>query len=193
MINKIILASKSPRRKEILEKAGYNFYLEPSSAEYDIVGKNFDEKLLYKCVKSKYDDIKNIVEEKYGKDCIVISSDTVVVANNIIIGKPKDKNNAIEILKDLSGKTHFVATGVLLVKNEKEVFDFEKTYVTFRKLGDEDIEKYLEQEKPYDKAGAYGIQDKTFDFAIKVEGNIDNVIGFPINTFNKCLKLFGHL
>ena len=92
------------------------------------------------------------------------------------------------MLKSLSSDKHFVATAVCILYKNKAVKDIDITHVTFRKLSDDDIYNYLDTSKPYDKAGSYGIQDKGFDFAINVEGELDNVIGFPTKLFKKLLS-----
>lgn len=190
-MKKIILASKSERRKELMKKAGYDFVIIPSSFELDINNKNYSDELLKKCVKGKLEDVKNKISDD-DKELYIVAADTVVVLDNVIIGKPKDRNDAIKILKSLSGKTHFVATGVeVLYKNDnilQESFDISKTYVTFRNLDDKEILKYIDEKKPYDKAGSYGIQDEGFDFHIKVKGDMDNVIGLPMGIIKKYIK-----
>lgn len=181
---KLILASASPRRKEILSKAGYNFEVIPSDYDEKICGLNYSKELVENCAYNKALDVFKKVKGDY----IIISADTVVVLNNKILGKPKDYDEAFNMLKELSDKTHFVATSVCLISsNNKILKDTELTYVTFRKLLDEEIENYLYTGKPYDKAGSYGIQDDNFDFAIKINGEIDNVIGFPYKLFKKML------
>ena len=107
--------------------------------------------------------------------------------------KPKDKIEAQQMLADLSNKTHFVATAICLIYQGKIFKGIEKTYVTFRKLSKTDIINYIHTKNPLDKAGSYGIQDEGFDFAIKVEGEIDNVIGFPMKLFNNGLLYNFHL
>lgn len=186
---KLILASKSPRRKEILEKEGYGFSIISSSGEYDISGKKYDDILLLSCVESKLEG----VVEKINDASKVILADTVVVCDDTIIGKPKDKNDAINILENLSNKTHFVATCVMVVEvnNKKTIdkkYDISKTYVTFRKLTKDEIIKYIDTCNPLDKAGSYGIQDEGFDFATKIDGDTDNVIGLPMKIVRKLIS-----
>lgn len=186
---KIILASKSPRRKEILEKAGYSFDIIPSSFEMNINGKTYSDNLLLQCVIGK---IANLNLYNTYDDLLIISADTVVVFDNIIFGKPKDETVAFNILKKLSGNTHFVATGIDLTYTNNglttSISDIEKTYVTFKNLTNEEISEYIKSANPFDKAGAYGIQDPSFHFAAKIDGNLDNVIGFPMTLFKNLLK-----
>ncbi len=181
----LILASSSPRRKEILSKAGYDFKIIPSNYDEKLCNKKFKVDDVELCAMNKALDVKN----KTKKDDIIIASDTVVVLNNIILGKPKDKKEAFKMLKALSNNTHFVLTSVCLIKNDKILKGSEKTFVTFRKLNDDEIINYIETKNPLDKAGSYGIQDKGFDFDLKIKGEIDNVIGFPIKLFKKLYSI----
>lgn len=176
---KLILASNSPRRKEILLKAGYDFKVVPSNYDEKINGLKYSEVLVENCAFQKALDVKNRVDN----DCVIVSADTVVVLDDIILGKPKDKNDAFEILKSLSEKTHFVATSICLIYKNQVIKKTQKTYVTFKKLSNNDILSYINLEKPLDKAGSYGIQDKNFNFAIDIKGEFDNVVGFPLKLF----------
>ena len=178
----IILASASPRRKEILSKAGYILDVIPSSYDEKISNLNYKQSLVENCAIQKVLDVKN----KIKTNNLIVSADTVVVLNDKILGKPKDFEDAYNMLSNLSNKTHFVATSICLIKSDRIVADSEITYVTFRRLSDEDIKKYIKTNKPFDKAGSYGIQDKGFDFVESVAGNIDNVIGFPVSLFELC-------
>ena len=186
---KIILASKSPRRYDILKNNGYNLEIVPSDFDEKINGKVYSDELVINCAYQKALDVKN----KVGDNKLIVSADTVVVNNNLILGKPKDKMEAQQMLADLSNKTHFVATAICLIYQGKIFKGIEKTYVTFRKLSKTDIINYIHIKNPLDKAGSYGIQDEGFDFATKVEGEIDNVIGFPMKLFNNGLLCNFHL
>lgn len=181
----IVLASSSPRRKEILINAGYKFSIYPSSYDENITGKIYSKELVEDCAYNKAKDVF-----KKNKDSIVVSADTVVVVENIILGKPKDKNDAFLTLKQLSDKTHFVATSFCILSKNKILKDTDITYVTFRKLTDEEILNYINTKNPLDKAGSYGIQDEGFDFYTKINGSINNVIGFPIELFKEKYKEF---
>ena len=181
---KIILASASPRRKEILEKQGYIIDIVPSLYDEKINGLKYSDNLVENCAFQKALEVKNRVGNKE----LIVAADTVVVDNEIILGKPRNKDEAISMLSSLSDKTHFVATAICLICNETIIKKVEKTFVTFRKLSYEDIEKYIEKSRPFDKAGSYGIQDYGFDFAINIKGELDNVIGFPVKLFNECLE-----
>ena len=196
-IKNFILASNSQRRREMLRDRGYNFQVMASDTENDIVGKDYERELLVDCAKAK---ALSVAKNVYGHD-IIVSADTIVVLDNKIIGKPKDTNDAFEILSKLSGSTHFVETCVFILKLNNEItdgakkhtftnylYDVDRTYVTFRDLTYNDIDTYIKEFNPLDKAGAYGIQDNNFDFVAKIEGNRDNVIGFPMNLFERLLR-----
>ena len=185
MSQNIILASSSPRRREILTKAGYNFKVVASNYDEHIAHKPYSRGLVENCAYNKALDVF-----KKHQDDLIVSADTVVVCDEVILGKPKDKKDAFNTLKNLSDKTHFVATSVCLMNKNKTLKDTQITYVTFRKLSDSDILNYIETSKPFDKAGSYGIQDEGFNFASKVKGELDNVIGFPLKLFKRMLLLF---
>ncbi len=176
----IILASNSPRRKEILSNAGFKFICIPSSYEENIQGLKYTKEAVINCAENKALEIA----KKHPKS-LVIGADTVVVHNEIILGKPKNKEDAFIMLKSLNNDTHFVATAVCLIYGNKIIKDIELTNVTFRKLEDSDIYNYIDSKNPLDKAGSYGIQDEGFDFALSIEGELDNVIGFPMKLFKK--------
>ena len=181
-IEKIILASASPRRREILKENGIDFeVIVPEGDEKNIVGEKYSEELVNECAIAK----AKSVGASYTSP--IVSCDTVVVNDGIIIGKPKDREDAVKILKSLSGKTHMVASSVCVTRDDDVKVAHEITKVTFRELKDKEIEEYIYRCKPLDKAGSYGIQDEGFDFAVKVEGNIDNVIGFPMKAFNSII------
>ncbi len=184
---KIILASASPRRREILRENGIDFeVVVPSGEEKNIVGEKYSEELVNECAIAKAKSVWASTQFVGASSTspIIVSCDTVVVNDGTIIGKPKDREDAVNILKSLSGKTHIVASSVCVMKGDDVKVAHEITKVTFRKLNDKEIQDYIDRCNPLDKAGSYGIQDEGFDFAIKVEGNIDNVIGFPMKAFN---------
>ena len=182
----IILASASPRRKAILQSAGYNLEIIPSEYDEKINGKLYSDILVQNCAYCKAIDVKNRIKDSR----LIVSADTVVVSDGIILGKPKDKNEAFLMLKNLSNKTHFVATSIAIVSDSLVLNATEKTYVTFRKLSDDDISLYIENSKPFDKAGSYGIQDDGFDFVLDIKGELDNVIGFPLKLFKQTISNF---
>ncbi len=177
---KIILGSKSPRRADILKKLNIDYQIIPS----DYVEKHDTTVFTYDFVENlAYNKALAVAKElnKKGEFYKVLGADTIVVLDNKILGKPKDYDNAFNMLKSLSGQTHFVVTAVAVIDSKDLSFKIKSdtTKVTFEKLTDEQIEYYLKNFKPYDKAGAYGIQELPDGFVEKVEGSIDNVIGLP--------------
>ncbi|MCX6157514.1 MAG: Maf family protein [Ignavibacteriae bacterium] len=182
---KYILASKSPRRKNLLNQIGFNFKVVDSNA-IEVTEKN-----AHKSVKINAQSKSRAVASKY-KSRIIIGADTVVYLNQKILNKPKDLIEAKKYLRMLSGKKHVVYTGVNVINNVtcKEVYGHEKTVVEFKKLTDEEINYYVDKFKPLDKAGAYGIQD---DFGClfinKITGDYYNVVGLPLVRLYKLITL----
>ena len=180
----MILASKSPRRKEILEDFGFEIEI---IAEDVVEESSQTDSLLWA------QDIAlkkgRVVAEK-NKERWVISADTVVVFNDEFLGKPKDKDEAKKILEKLSGNTHEVVTAVAMMNLSQNIeFAFaDVTEVKFKKLDSKEIEWYVESGEPMDKAGSYGIQGKGSIFIEKIEGDFFNVMGFPISKFYDKLK-----
>ena len=174
---KIILASNSPRRKEILKKHGFDFEVIPSP--YEEVNFTSDpfvltESFALNKAKAVFDRLTK--EEK--ETCVVIGSDTVVYFDGKILGKPASETQAVQMLSDLSDNTHSVITAYALVTKEKTYKGFDKTEVTFNKLTPTLIDNYVKTGSPMDKAGAYGIQDDV-PLVKKINGSLDTVIGFP--------------
>ncbi len=176
----IILASNSPRRKSLLELIDLPFKAITSSVHED-----FNINLKPIDFAKHYANLKTLdVAEKYPKH-LVIGADTIVVLDNKIIGKPVDENDSKAMLRKLSGRTHTVITGVSLVWQEKNIIDNfnEETKVTFQKLTDDQIQYYIENYHPLDKAGSYGIQDWFAVCVKKIDGCFYNVMGFPLSKF----------
>lgn len=183
----MILASASPRRKEILENFGFSF---------KTVVKNVDETSNKDTVKEKIMEIarkKAIAVAKNFPNENVIGADTMVVINNKILGKPHNKQEAFEMLKSLSGKNHEVITAFSFINLEKNITycDYEITKVYFKNLTDEEINWYIGTNEPMDKAGAYGIQGKGAFFVEKIEGDFFSVMGFPLGKFVRFLSESG--
>ncbi|ROL62234.1 septum formation protein Maf [Bacteroidetes/Chlorobi group bacterium ChocPot_Mid] len=186
----LVLASKSPRRRKLLSSLGF---------EFDVVESNYKE------VKSSgYFDFRDYVinsafnkadevAKRMKKDCIVIGADTIVVLDNEILHKPVDRQDAFQILKKLSNRSHTVFTGVVLIDNEteKSLGNVQATEVRFRELQDEEIWAYIESGSPMDKAGAYGIQDDFGAvFVSHINGCYYNIVGLPLEMFYTMLKKF---
>ena len=174
---KIILASSSPRRQYLMKEAGFVFTVEKPDVE-----ENFPSDLPVEQVAKYLAEKKAEYFRLNMKDEIVITADTVVILNGIILNKPANRIEAIEMLNALSGKTHHVMTGVCLISKEKEISFDDTTEVTFQHLTPLEIEYYIDEYKPYDKAGAYGAQDWIGMVAIqKITGSYFNVMGLPIH------------
>src|ERR1035437_5406278 len=168
-IQPIYLVSKSPRRKKLLEQINLTFNILHVERPDDAVRRIALEKL-------------NVAKEIINNG-IIITADTIVVIHGKIIGKPLNKHDAVRMLKKLSGKTHIVYTGFSIHNTvaKKTITDYEKTYVTFRKLNVNEILEYVETGSPLDKAGAYGIQDDYGAvFIKKINGCYYNVVGLPL-------------
>jgi septum formation protein len=183
-MNGFILASQSPRRKQLLEWADLQFDIIVSAADEAFPADMDVQDVPVHIAKNKalavQDKIKNEFTTQNGK--WIIAADTIVVLDNEIIGKPVDKADAVTILKKLSGKTHRVITGVYLIKGAESQSFSETTLVHFHPLTDEQIHYYIDQYQPYDKAGAYGIQDWIGVIGIKgIEGDFYNVMGLPVS------------
>ena len=180
---RIILASQSPRRKEILTKLGYSFVVEPARKE-EIFDTSMDLNQSIEWV--AYQKAKE-VQEKYPNDCI-IAADTVVVYEDEILQKPTTLEEATDYLVDLSGDQHEVKTGVCVLFPHSEITFTETTKVFFKDLTDEEILAYVKTGSCMDKAGAYGIQE--CDFVKKIEGSYSNVVGLPKGKVDAILKEF---
>ena len=180
----IILASQSPRRKKLLNKLNLKFKVVSSSIDENKVNINLrmPSKYCIKLAELKCSDISNMHKNK-----LVIGADTIVYYDYKIIEKPKNKLDAFNQLKLLSNKTHLVYTGVSIqIKETNLLYNFfDKTYVTFHKLSNNEINYYINNYSPYDKSGSYGIQDWSFRFVKKINGCFNNVIGFPLSKFYK--------
>ena len=182
----LVLASQSPRRKQILEIMGLKFRVIPSDFdESQIYFNNNPEEYCQNLAFHK----ANTIALKY-KNQIIIGADTIVIFNNDIFPKPKDKKEAFTFLQKLSNNTHQVYTGISLIQKDKVITFSDVTDVTFRNLSEDEIHYYIENYNPLDKAGAYGIQDWSSIFVEKINGCYFNVVGFPITKFYKKLKKF---
>ena len=183
---KLLLASKSPRRRQLLSELGY---------PVEFVDVNVDEHLgeplpaaevAEYLARRKADAYPT---EKLDGDSVLVTADTVVVLDGKVLGKPADHKEAVLMLHRLSGLRHTVYTGVCLRSKEQQVSFTEKTDVYFRTLADEDVEAYVERYRPYDKAGAYGIQEWIGMIGIsRIEGCYYNVMGLPLSRLYLTLR-----
>ena len=201
-MKRIILASKSTRRIQLLKEAGFDVIVIPSNAK-EIVKPGITPaetvkelsrakaESVRKILSTGIDDINNNYENQYAisnstpilsEDLPIVAADTIVYRNSII-GKPKDKEDAYNILMDLSGKSHEVYTGVTIqsiLDSEYNIQFVDKTTVFFKEYNPEDISDYLNTEEPYDKAGAYAIQGYFGRFIDHIDGDYNNVMGLPV-------------
>jgi septum formation protein len=175
----IYLASQSPRRKILLTQLGLKFQTFSFDLTEEFIANESPIKTVKRLAKEKMR-----IAETIKTDGIILTADTVVVLNNEIIGKPKNKKNAKELLENLSGNKHYVYTG-FAIKNsisKNEIVDYQKTEVVFRKLNLNEIKEYIASGSPMDKAGAYGIQDDFGAvFVSKINGCYYNVVGLPLS------------
>lgn len=183
---KIILASKSPRRKELLSEMGITFDIYSKEIEEhldpDVEPAHAVEKLAEEKAQAVFDECL---------DAIVIGADTVVCVDHEILGKPKDREDARRMLEKLSGSTHQVIGGVALLSKEKRIVFSCVTTVHFYELSEEQILAYIDSNEPMDKAGAYGIQGLGKQFVEGIEGDYFNVVGLPVSRVLRALKEFG--
>ncbi|WP_455539397.1 Maf family protein [Terrisporobacter sp.] len=181
----IILASKSPRRREILENTKVRFSIEESQIDEVIKLNESPKETVMRLAYEKALDVAN-----RNKESLVIGADTIVVINNTILGKPKDDIEAYNMLKLLSGKTHYVITGFALINLslDKKIIDYKVSQVTFKELSEQSIKDYLQTEESLDKAGAYGIQGYGGLLVENIQGDYFNIVGLPISKISDCLK-----
>lgn len=184
---KIVLASKSPRRITLLKNLGLEFDVIPSKIDENISEKLQPNEYVMKLSRLKAENVASML----GGDEIVIGADTTVYLDGNYLNKPKDCDEAFKILKKLSGRTHQVYTGITLINNysQKIINEYSKTDVTFRELSDDEIYAYIESGSPMDKAGAYGIQDDFGAVFVRhINGCYYNIVGLPIELFYRMLK-----
>ena len=189
-MEKIILASQSPRRRELLHLAEIDF--EVIVADTD---ESFPEDLSYDEVAIFIAKNKaHAIADKNETNKIIVAADTIVVCNNKVIGKPVDRQNAIDIITTLSGNKHEVITGVFIFKGNNEISFADTTTVTFHTLTQQQIIYYVDKYKPYDKAGAYAIQEWIGAIGIKnINGDFYNVMGLPISRVVAALEQINSL
>lgn len=184
----LILASTSPRRKELLESVGFRFHLTKP---------NYDESTLDASKLKVEDYVLQLARNKaasafseYPLD-VILAADTIVVLGHELIGKPKDEADAVAILKKLAGKTHQVYTAVYIISNENQTGFVEVSNVTFKPMSDEDILAYVATKEPMDKAGAYGIQGYGSQYVEGYDGDFHTIMGLPLRRVIQTLSEFG--
>ena len=176
----IVLASASPRRRELLEMMGLEFEIVPAKDELDAEGLPPAEAV----AKIALGKAMSVAKLRAEND-LVIAADTLVCLDGELLGKPKDEAEAFAMLKKLSGNEHQVYTGVAVSQGDKSVSCAEMTKVRFCRMSDEDIKNYIATFEPMDKAGAYGIQGKGSIFIEKIDGDYFNVVGLPVSRLKK--------
>lgn len=202
-MGQIILASASPRRKELLEQIGLEFEICPAKGE-EVITTTIPEEVVQELSRQKAEEVAAMVSS-YGEqhkeimtpqDLLVIGADTIVAAEGKILGKPKDEEDAFQMLSMLSGKAHSVYTGVTFVFVDKSgkagAYSFyEKTDVVMKEMSELEIKRYIATGEPMDKAGAYGIQGRCAIYVEKINGDYNNVVGLPVARIYKELQKLG--
>lgn len=183
----IILASASPRRKELMTQVGLTFRVQPSNND-EIITKNNPEEIVKEL---SYQKAKEVFENGHLQD-IVIGADTIVIYEGNILGKPKDEAEAYAMINRLQGNTHQVYTGVSVIwkqENNTHVLAFaERTDVELFPMTDKEIKEYVDTKEPFDKAGGYGIQGCFASFVKRINGDYNNVVGLPVARLYQELK-----
>ena len=182
----IILASASPRRRELLEMLEVGFRIIPAENELSPEGLS-PERTVMATAMGKAED----AAKRAGKNTLVIGADTLVYDGGAALGKPKNEEDAFNMLQRLSGREHQVYTGVALIHGDRRETRFEKTNVKFGELSDDEIRRYIATGEPMDKAGAYGAQGRGAVFIERIDGDFFNVMGLPLHLLSKMLKDFG--
>jgi len=183
----IILGSASPRRKELLSEIDLKFSIQTTNKEETFSRSIKEEKIAEFLAIQK----SEFLSEKLQQNDLLITADTIVSFNNELLNKPKNKEDAFKTLNKLSENTHKVTTGVCLKTKNKQIVFSVTTLVTFKALSEDEIYHYINKYNPYDKAGAYGIQDWIGKIGINnINGSYTNVVGLPISELYQHLKLF---
>lgn len=191
--HRIILASASPRRKELLEAADFTFDIIPSNKE-EIITKTKPSEVVCELSFQKAEDVFHSLYGSTNENLLVIGADTIVSHNGRILGKPQNAHDARETLQTLSGNTHSVYTGITLFYTDMNHNSYQhhsffaKTDVTFSPLSDKEIDDYIATGDPFDKAGSYGIQGPFAKHVKGINGDYFNVVGLPINALYTELK-----
>jgi len=185
----LILASASPRRKQLLKRLGLEFKIIPANIDETVDIELPPEEVVKILALKKAENVAS----KINYPAIVIGSDTTVVIDDVSLGKPKDENDAFYMLNLLSGKTHSVITGIAIIDKQaqKTFIDYVISQVMFKELCEEDITKYIKTGEPLDKAGSYAIQGLASTFITGINGCYSNIVGLPIYELSQALKRFG--
>lgn len=179
----LILASQSPRRQELLQKCGYPFLVDVADIDETIdTAKELSQEIIRLATQKA-----SVVLERH-TDGIVIGSDTIVVVDNEVLGKPQDAEDAKAMLRKLSGKTHQVITGLAILSHKRRYQNVSINDVTFEELSEEEIEKYVATKEPLDKAGAYAIQGIASRYISHMDGDYYAIMGLPVSMVYEELK-----
>ena len=183
---KLVLASASPRRKELLEKLGYIFQIIPADIEEIVDKTKKPEEIVKEIALQKASHIANNLKEP----AIIIGSDTIVVIDDTILGKPENAEDASKMLQQLSGRSHQVISGIAIVDTytNNTIIDSESSDVYFRDISQEEITNYIKTKEPMDKAGAYAIQGLASTFIEKINGCYNNIVGLPVYKITQIFK-----
>ncbi|MBQ6992256.1 MAG: septum formation inhibitor Maf [Clostridia bacterium] len=191
---KIVLASASPRREELLKKIVEDFDIIPSDIDESLIKEKVAEQLVEELSYAKAEKVFIKEQEKYD-DLIVIGVDTMVALEDNLLGKPKDAEDAKKMLSSLSGKSNDVYTGLSIIVKQKNKITKEvtnsKTRVKMKEMSQEDIEEYVSSGEPLDKAGAYAVQGKGAKYIEEIEGNYDSVVGLNTDLVKEFLEKYG--
>ena len=181
----IILASASPRRKEILQNTKLKFEVQKSEIEEAVFEEESPESMVVRLAYEKAFDVAQKNREK-----LVIGADTIVVLGDEVLGKPKDEEEAFDMIQKLSNKTHRVITGISLINLKKGIVvnDYQVSYVTFKDLSEDSIKDYINTNESLDKAGGYGIQGYGALLVEAIQGDYFNIVGLPISKLSDLLK-----
>jgi septum formation protein len=188
----LVLASASPRRKELLTQAGYEFRVIPANITEERFPNEDPTTFVARLAQEKAQTVFDLLTEEGSKDrVIVLGADTIVVTPEEILGKPTDREDAARMLRQLSGRIHQVITGVCLISDEKTEIAAETTTVTMREVSEQEIAGYIATGEPMDKAGAYAIQGYAARWIPRIEGCYFNVVGLPLARVAAMLKRAG--
>ncbi len=182
----VVLASGSPRRKELLQALGWSFETDAPDIDESMHPEEQAEDAVVRLAEKKA-----LVVSRRHSDSLIIAADTIVRLNSLVLGKPSDKEEALEILSMLNGKTHEVLTGVAVLRGHRRASGYERTLVEFRNLARESIEAYLDCNDSLDKAGAYGIQERGSLLVKSIRGCYFNVVGLPLPLMSRLLENIG--
>ncbi|HRQ44448.1 MAG TPA: nucleoside triphosphate pyrophosphatase [Candidatus Goldiibacteriota bacterium] len=187
----LILASTSPRRKDILKQYGIKFKVIAPEADEEAVKRSLKTDNPYEIANIiAYEKAKSVLPKV--KKGIILGSDTIVVLKGEILGKPKDKKDAVRILSKLSSNTHSVITSIALIDSVtgKSIVTYDESRITFKRMSPNAVRKYIEENHVLDKAGAYAIQENSDPFVKKFTGSYHNIVGLPIEKLLEVMKIW---